>query len=393
MPAKRVRVTDEEYEMIREIRDQRIAGARSRGGSLRGSDLREKLDDGLPRPTNALKGRPKQNDHELTDEDRRRGGIASAEKRRQKEGAIKGIAAIHEEMERRGVGFFADADPEYAPGMEEGELRADDICEVTSNRTGIISDVHVPFHHLERDKATGELYGHYLTALDFLKEQKIQTLIINGDWIDNYQLSTHEKLEKKRSHKDELTVASKMLGHLREFFGNGVRIIYREGNHEERWQRYLGRVREQASNKHLLDTMRYITDLPDDEDPQLPLLLKLRDYGIEWVGDRSKLTIGKLWVDHGHEWFGSGGVNPARAYRLKAQDNILVGHVHRTTFDLFKRPLDGSLFAGWSMGCLTDLNPRYAPRNSWNHGVVTVDLDGSGEFSVNNRIIINGRVR
>ena len=28
-----------------------------------------------------------------------------------------------------------------------------------------------------------------------------------------------------------------------------------------------------------------------------------------------------------------------------------------------------------------------------NHGVVTVDLDKTGEFSVGNRIIINGRVR
>jgi hypothetical protein len=45
------------------------------------------------------------------------------------------------------------------------------------------------------------------------------------------------------------------------------------------------------------------------------------------------------------------------------------------------------------MGCLCDLNPHYAPRNHWNHGVVTVDLDKTGEFTVSNRIIINGRVR
>jgi hypothetical protein len=60
---------------------------------------------------------------------------------------------------------------------------------------------------------------------------------------------------------------------------------------------------------------------------------------------------------------------------------------------MHKRPLDGSVFAGWSMGCLCDLNPHYAPRNHWNHGVVTVDLDKTGEFTVSNRIIINGRVR
>ena len=75
---------------------------------------------------------------------------------------------------------------------------------------------------------------------------------------------------------------------------------------------------------------------------------------------------------------------------MKSADNILVGHVHRTSQDFFIRPLDGSMTAGWSVGCLCDLNPHYAARNSWNHGFALVHLKKDGIFAVENRIILNG---
>ena len=259
--------------------------------------------------------------------------------------------------------------------MEIGDLRDDVVCEVTSNLTGIISDAHWPFHDLRRD-ASGHFYGAYLTALQELKTAGVQTLILNGDMLDCYQLSSHEKIELKRSWKWELDVGKKMLEHLRKFFGDGVRIIYREGNHEERFQRYLARKASELQGTIDIESM-----------------LGIRDNGIEWVCNRAKMTIGKLWVDHGHEWYGGGGVMPARSFRMKALDNILVGHVHRTSQDQIRRPLDGSFIAGWSVGCLCDLNPHYAPRNGWNHGFATVQLEGDGTFAVNNRTIINGVVR
>jgi hypothetical protein len=259
--------------------------------------------------------------------------------------------------------------------MEIGDLRDDIVCEVTSNLTGIISDAHWPFHDLRRD-ASGHFYGAYLTALQELKTAGVQTVILNGDMLDCYQLSSHEKIELKRSWKWELDVGKKMLEHLRKFFGDSVRIIYREGNHEERFQRYLARKASELQGTIDIESM-----------------LGIRENGIEWVCNRAKMTIGKLWVDHGHEWYGGGGVMPARNFRMKALDNILVGHVHRTSQDQIRRPLDGSFIAGWSVGCLCDLNPHYAPRNGWNHGFATVELEGDGTFAVNNRTIINGVVR
>ena len=259
--------------------------------------------------------------------------------------------------------------------LEIGDLRDEIVCEITSEKTGIISDAHWPFHDLRRD-ADGNFYGAYLTALQELKTAGVQSVVLNGDMMDCYQLSAHEKTEVKRSWRWELDVGKKMLAHLRTFFGDGVRIVYREGNHEERFQRYLARKASELQGSIDIEAM-----------------LGMREHGIEWMPNRGKMTIGKLWVDHGHEWFGGGGVVPARNFRMKAQENILVGHVHRTSQDLIRKPLDGSFISGWSVGCLCDLNPHYAPRNGWNHGFAIVDLSPNGNFTVHNRTIINGVVR
>lgn len=284
--------------------------------------------------------------------------------------AVADSVTNHEAVQ---VGAVFGGAPKAA--MIAGELRDENVTDITSSRIGIISDVHWPFHDLQQD-SDGNFYGAYLTAIEWLREQKIGTLILNGDMLDCFNLSSHEKIERKRSWKWELDVSRAMIKHLREFFGDKVRIVYREGNHEERFKRYIaGKAKELEGSIWLEE------------------LLGLREHGIEWVQDRDKIVAGKLWIDHGHEWFGGGGVNPARNYRMKAVDNVLVGHVHKTSTDLFRKPLDGSFIAGWSVGCLCDLNPRYAPRNNWNHGVALVELEADGNFTVHNKVILQGKVR
>lgn len=366
--SRRYRLSDEEAELINDMRSARIREAVTRGGQLSGKVHGERTQE-RTRPKKAKAGsyaKPEKS-HKLTSEDAAKGGKTTQERNAK----IMGIAAITNEIRRRGI-----SEPDDTVDVVAGDLRPDVIAEVTSAKTGIISDLHWPFHALTMNGK--DVYGPYMTAIEYLRDQGIGTLIVNGDAMDCYNVSTHERTEAKRNFAWELDVARGMVAHLRKFFGDKVRIIYREGNHEERWQRYIARNADQLAGV-----------------PEVALaeLLRLRSQGVDWVGERSKLTIGKLWIDHGHEWFGSGGVNPARAYRMKAQDNILVGHVHKTTFDMHKRPLDGSFFAGWSMGCLCDLNPHYAPRNHWNHGVAMVHLDATGEFTLENRIIINNRIR
>ena len=395
---KKYNLTAEEEELVHALREERKREARSKGGKVRGEQIKEAwlTAEREPDPRWAqakeLMGAGK-NTSEVAKElgvsrstawrwmntdpalgsGQKKGGESLARATASAEARIKGMEAITAELKRRTEPQVLDPQDSY--GMIQGELRDDTIIELTSSKIGIISDVHVPFHDLRM--TNGELHGAYLTALEYLRDAGIETLVINGDFMDCYNISKHEKLEDRRSFSWELSVTRRMLESLREYFGDKVRIIYREGNHEERWVKFVaGKVPE-------------VKDLM----PSLEDLLNLRQLNIEWVSERGKISAGQLWIDHGHEWFGSGGVTPARAYRMKAGDNILVGHVHRTSFDMFKRPLDGSFFAGWSMGCLCDMNPLYAPRNSWNHGVVLVELDKTGDFTVNNRIIIGGKVR
>lgn len=389
-----MRLSADEAALIEDMRNQRLKDAQSRGGRIRGDQVREahlsagedqkkrealkKLDQGETPVAVAsdLEISVQTVYNWIKEAGRSKGGRVVAEKRAVAESRIKGMGAIREELGKRGVILgIDDCEIDANSEMVDGDLRPDNVIEVTSNSIGVISDCHVPFHDLRRD-SSGKIYGSYLTALEYLKDRNIGTLIINGDFMDNYNLSAHEKIESKRDWSWEADAGRAMLRALRAFFGDKVRIIYREGNHEERLQRYLAAKANQVQNMLILSEILHLSSL-----------------GIEWVGERSKLTVGSLWVDHGHEWFGSGGVNPARAYRMKAQDNILVGHVHKTSFDMHKRPLDGSFSAGWSMGCLCDLNPHYAARNHWNHGVVHITLDGSGEFTLDNRIILHGKVR
>ena len=257
-----------------------------------------------------------------------------------------------------------------------GELREEHITDLSlCNKIGVISDAHWPFHDLRREP-DGSYSGAYLTAIEWLRNCGVDTVLLNGDMMDCYNLSSHEKVENNRSWKWELDAARTMVKHLRQFFGDKVRIVYREGNHEERLKRYLAQKAKELEGTIVLEE-----------------LLGLNEQGIEWVEERAKVKAGKLWIDHGHEWFGGGGVNPARNYRMKAVDNVMVGHVHKTSTDLFRRPLDGTFIAGWSVGCLCDLNPRYAPRNNWNHGVALVELEAQGNFTVHNKVILQGVVR
>lgn len=253
--------------------------------------------------------------------------------------------------------------------LPAGELRDDTVYNLTG-AIGIIGDVHAPFHHVKVDN--GVLSGAYVEALGGLRDAGITTLLINGDFIDFYALSFHERDRSKRNLVWEIECARQMLAHLRAFFGPDVRIIYREGNHEERWWRYI-----QAK----------ADEFKDVDDFQLASVLRLKNHNIEWIDGRCKVKAGELWLEHGHEFFGSGGVVPARNYLLKAMDNVLVNHVHRASEFYFRKP-HGGVIAGFSVGCLCDVNPWWFARNNWTHGYAVVRVSDDGTFTVDNRIIL-----
>lgn len=233
-------------------------------------------------------------------------------------------------------------------------------------KVGVISDIHVPSH----DKQALE------AALIFLKKQGIDTLVINGDFMDLYEISDHDKDKlRKITFGDELEEGRIILGQIRDYFGKDVKIVYQEGNHEERYNRFL--PAQLAGDKVRGSTMRE--------------QLELDKHDIIWVDKRRGIDLGKLRIFHGHEMRAS-GVNATRAMIVKALDNVLVGHLHRQQ-ELMKPRLRGDYIGAWVTGCLCDKTPFYAVTNEWTTGFALVDVEQDGTFAVHLHSIINGVVR
>ncbi|CAB4141412.1 COG0622 Predicted phosphoesterase [uncultured Caudovirales phage] len=230
---------------------------------------------------------------------------------------------------------------------------------------GIISDVHVPFH----DKPATE------AALRWLRSQNIDTLVLNGDFMDMYQVSDHDK-DKRRSitFGDELEEGRLILSQIRSYFGAGVQIVYQEGNHEERYERFLPQA--MASDKVRGSSVAQQLDL--------------HQHKIDWVGGRRGIEAGRLSIYHGHEMKAS-GMNAARQLNMRLMDNVIIGHLHRP--QSVQRPrLKGDVIGSWVSGCLCNLRPFYAPINEWQHGFNIVRVFDDGMFNLESKLISRGQV-
>ena len=234
---------------------------------------------------------------------------------------------------------------------------------------GILSDVHVPYHS---EVAVAAAVGH-------LKEQGLSGLLLNGDIADFYAISRYMKDPAKRDFKGELESVRGFLGWLRQEFP-AIPIVYKTGNHEDRWQHWL---------------FQHAAEISDDRRMSLTAWLDLDKLDIELVEDQRPVMLGKLPVLHGHELPKgmAAPVNVARGAWMRTLSTCLVGHSHRTSnhaeSDMWHHET-----ACWSTGCLCDLRPEYAVINRWNHGFAVCTVHDRGAFDVHNyRVMQDGTVR
>ena len=241
--------------------------------------------------------------------------------------------------------------------------------DLDARRSLVISDIHLPF----QDDEALEL------ALAYGDKYQPDCVLVNGDLFDFYQLSRFDKDPTQAKVTDELEAGRMFFAHVRHRFPK-ARIVFKLGNHDERWGHYL---RTHAPHlcgiESVRDSWEKAAGIPDN--------------GVEVVGEQRPITVGPLWVLHGHEK-GRGVFNPvnqARGTFLRLLASALEGHGHRTSTHT-ERTADGRIIACWSTGCLCDLTPEYARINKWDHGFATVDLWGDG-YEVDLKRIINGKVR
>lgn len=234
-----------------------------------------------------------------------------------------------------------------------------------ANKLAVLSDIHVPYHSMSALEC----------ALDKIYEEKPDAILLNGDTVDFYGLSRFQKDPRKRSVAHELQALNEFLDILKQF---EAKIIYKLGNHCERYEHYL---------QHKAPELLGISDFKFEN------LLKAGERKMDVVGEKRIIKANKLNIIHGHEYPSVfSPVNIARGLYMKGKVSAMQGHNHQTS-EHTETDMNGKSVTAWSLGCLSELNPAYMPLNKWNHGFAIVDLSDNGEdFHVNNYRIHKGKI-
>ncbi len=227
-----------------------------------------------------------------------------------------------------------------------------------------ISDLHIPYHDIQAVKL----------AIKYGYEKGMRGIFLGGDIIDFYGISRYQRLPHLRHVKSDIEATRQFLYNLRTKFPE-LEIYYKIGNHENRWTNYL---------------MNQAPEIFDMDSVQFDDLLHLTKFRIKLIDSLTVSEFGRLNILHGHEIMG-GGVHVARNFRLKASDNILFGNFHRTKEDITKT-IKNKVMGSWAVGCLCGLSPDYMSINDWNLGFAFITREKGGNFTVENKKIINGFV-
>jgi len=234
-------------------------------------------------------------------------------------------------------------------------------------RALLLSDIHIPFYH----KAATE------RAIRYGIENGADTVVLNGDILDVYSLSDFVRNPMLRDLPGEIWSGRMFLKAVRKAFPN-AKIIYKWGNHEERYEKHL---RAKGADFYGVDCLEW------------ERVFEYRELEIADVRDKRPIRLGKLNVIHGHE-YGSGfsdPVSPARTFFLRAGVNTIGGHYHRSSH-FTKKNLPQKVITCWSTGALCEEHPDYRPVNDWNLGFAFVEVNKSGAFRVNNLRYIDGEL-
>lgn len=248
------------------------------------------------------------------------------------------------------------------------EEREPFILPTACNNILLISDLHIPYQDNDAISLT----------FDYGIREGINTVFINGDLMDFHHLSRFQKDPRKRSVKYEFDAAKAFLRALRSAFPKAF-IYWLKGNHCVRYE-------------HWLMTKAY--EIFDDEYYHLEQRLRLSEERVHIIDDKTLVKAGKLAITHGHHVMRGffSPVNSARGAWMKTKQSVIIGHVHKVSSHT-ENNLDGDTFGTWSTGCLCELRPDYSPLvANYQTGFAHVLIDGSGDFTVRNHRIINGKL-
>lgn len=193
-----------------------------------------------------------------------------------------------------------------------------------------LSDIHYPYH----DEAAMEL------VLKFLKDFQPDELYLNGDIWDMPQISKYNRRKEewadRRTLQEHIDIGNKGVAEIIDAAGARKNYVIM-GNHEDRWNSYLGSAAKELASLRALD-MENLFNLS---------AVNWCRYGEGfWVNDN-------LFIYH--------GTATSQAWTEREQKSVgastITGHMHRqrVTYHTDRK----STYKSIGQGCLCMMNPPY----------------------------------
>lgn len=279
---------------------------------------------------------------------------------------MRGVNGANKREKLTDKTFVKSSDGEYK--IKQVNIKTEDY-NFEYKKPLILSDIHLPYHEIDPIDI----------ALEYGYKKGVDSIYLNGDVLDFFKVSRYTKDGTAMTIKEERDMFFEFIAWIKSNFN--VPIFFKAGNHEERLSKYI------------MDKSPELASLPE---LSLAQFLKLDELGVTYIDGRQKTNMGKLLVVHGHEFGESifSPVNPARGLFLRAKCSVLAGHNHQTS-EHHENNLKGDSMACFSVGSLCQLTPDYRPfaYTKWNHGFAVVEIDNDSSFVVNNKRIIENKVR
>lgn len=198
----------------------------------------------------------------------------------------------------------------------------------------VLPDVHLPYE----DKAT-------VRALEaYMSDHQWAGWIQLGDLIDFNEISHFEagnnRLDKVGAIKKSYSVTADFLDRHRKLIGPKAKMVYIEGNHEDRITRYLDKNPEGVGSL------------------EVPSSLRLKERGIQWVPFWSKGEVyrkGNAYFAHGRPTGGNHAKKMLELYGVP----IYYGHLH--DMQVYSKATWGNnkTLEAASLGCLCRYDQTY----------------------------------
>jgi len=250
---------------------------------------------------------------------------------------------------------------EKLDAMMNSKYEAPPTYKIEDGKWLILADIHIPFHSTQAIEM----------AINEGKKQKVNGILLLGDIVDGYQISSFVCRPDIALFREEKMKTEMFLEILRDEFPKAD-IIWKMGNHDDRILTYIA---------------QHAPAIFDEEYLCWQEMLHLYEYKIKTIASNQLIHFGKLTILHGHE-FGQGfftSVNPARSLFLKTKACSLCAHHHQTS-QHNETNVNEELITCWSIGCLCNLHPLYRPITKWNYGFAIAEITnkGKGHFKVRN---------